>query len=232
MYAAFSDRMVTVPFEEVSKYLVIPKLINISVTSYLEQQKLTTMLGELFGNEYTKLLCSDIMRLNVLIQILKVLMEQGIQFVVVCGYMWYVKLIMQVLDQQKFKYHVVAGKINNKVKDREIVKKDLLDGKVSGVVTTTTYDVGVDVPSLQAMVFAYPFMSSIKTIQRAGRVARQAENKTRSLIIDMVDLPFEKTVNMAKLRAKLLKNEFGIELATTIPAYMVDEELTKYLKEN
>lgn len=230
LHAIFSDRVVSVNYKEVAKHLVVPELIHINVRTYLGSGVIEKQLEEMYGNDYTKMLCSDIFRLTTVVSIAKHLMQRGIQVLIVCGYMWYVEEMSQLLDKKEFKYEIVAGKINQKVKERNLVKQKLANKEIDGVITTTTFDVGVDVPSLQAILWAYPFTSSIKTIQRAGRVARQSEGKSRSMVIDLVDINLPKAVAMARKRAKVLKESFKINVAQVLDETEIDTKFVEYLE--
>ena len=136
-----------------------------------------------------------------------------------------------MIKKEEVKYEVIAGSTNLTVKDRQHVNKMLKNRELHGVLTTTTYDVGVDVPSIEAVVFAYPFSSSIKTIQRTGRAARQNPGKTRSFVIDINDSLLPRCKIMAEKRKNILVQEFELETAEPIEAYELEEKLNLILKE-
>ena len=55
------------------------------------------------------------------------------------------------------------------------------------IIATSIFDEGVDLPHLDMIVMAAGGKSSIKCLQRIGRVLRKSEGKDKALIIDFVD---------------------------------------------
>lgn len=53
--------------------------------------------------------------------------------------------------------------------------------------TAKTLGEGVDIPTLQNLIVASPFKSSVRAIQAAGRTLRVSEGKQRALILDLSD---------------------------------------------
>lgn len=229
MYAMFSDRIVDVEFESVEKFLTVPSLVQIDVSNYLAQQEIEEQQEYLMGADFVHLLCSDIFRLIVIARVTDVVHQSGKQFLIVCGYVWLVEAIDKLLRTRHIYSAIVAGTSNSTEKARERVKKALANRTLPGVIATTTFDVGIDVPTLEVIIFAYPFGSKTRVIQRTGRVARSSDDKDTSTVIDIVDSIFHRTKSLADKRAKILKEEFHMEVAEVIPQGSIEQLLPKML---
>lgn len=228
MYAMFSDRIVDVDFQKVKNYLTIPTLVQVEFDTYLMPQDINEKEKYLMGADFVRLLCSDMFRLLMIVKVAELVSQYNRQFLIVCGYMWLVNAVNEQLIALGIHADVVAGETNIKEKDREAVKARLANRESPGVISTTTFDVGVDVPTLEVVIFAYPFNSKTRVIQRVGRVARKAAEKTSSLVIDIVDVNFDRTKQSAANRARILADEFEMK-KVTIPQGKVGEELRKML---
>ena len=228
MYAMFSDRIVDIDFQEVKNYLTIPTLVQVEFNTYLMPKEIEQKQEYLMGADFVHLLCSDMFRLLMIVKLAELVASKDKQFLIVCGYQWLVDAVNDQLVARGIEAEVVAGQVNQKEKDREVVKARLAARETSGVISTTTFDVGVDVPTLEVVIFAYPFSSKTRIIQRVGRVARQAARKSAAWVIDIVDVNFERTVMSAKKRASVLKDEFEMK-SITIPQGKVGETLGKML---
>ena len=66
------------------------------------------------------------------------------------------------------------------------VKERFIQGKVK-VLITTLFDEGIDIPNIEVLVFASPFESMIKTLQRLGRGMRIDGKKKKVIVLDFID---------------------------------------------
>lgn len=80
---------------------------------------------------------------------------------------------------------LLSGKDSSK--QREKIKKELEDGKIKCVVASKIFDIGVDLPILSGLVIAGAGKSSVRALQRIGRVIRPFPGKKMSAIIEFYD---------------------------------------------
>lgn len=66
---------------------------------------------------------------------------------------------------------------------------------------------GLDIPSLDCVVFATPHKDKITVIQSCGRVGRKAPGKTEGYVIDYVDTAFSIFQNYGRQRRKMYKSK-------------------------
>jgi superfamily II DNA or RNA helicase len=66
---------------------------------------------------------------------------------------------------------------------------------------------GLDIPSLDCVVFATPHKDKITVVQSCGRVGRKAPGKTAGYVIDYVDTAFSIFQNYGRQRRKMYKSK-------------------------
>ena len=91
-----------------------------------------------------------------------------------------------------------------KKKRAEIMEQ--LQNKEKQIVISTygLFSTGIDLPHLDALFLCAPMKSEIKLRQAAGRLMRQAEGKTKAIIIDFVDNNVGLLYNQARTRNRVL----------------------------
>lgn len=80
---------------------------------------------------------------------------------------------------------LLSGK--DDVETRDEIKQLLESGKINCIIASKIYDIGVNIPSLSGLVLASGGKSSVRTLQRIGRVIRGYKNKTHAAIVDFID---------------------------------------------
>lgn len=77
------------------------------------------------------------------------------------------------------------------LKIREKAKEDIESGKIKTILASKIYDIGVDIPILSGLVLAGSGKSSVRALQRIGRVIRKYETefykKKRAAVVDFYD---------------------------------------------
>jgi len=102
---------------------------------------------------------------------------------------------------------LLSGKDSTKV--REKIKGDLEDGKIKCIAASKIFDIGVDLPILSGLVIASAGKSSVRALQRIGRVIRPFPGKKLSAVIDFADqAPY--LSDHADVRRKIYETEFKV----------------------
>jgi superfamily II DNA or RNA helicase len=102
---------------------------------------------------------------------------------------------------------LLSGKDNSKI--REKIKGELEDGKIKCLVASKIFDIGVDLPILSGLVIAGAGKSSVRALQRIGRVIRPYPGKTMSAVLDFADqAPY--LCNHAEIRRRIYESEFKV----------------------
>ena len=111
----------------------------------------------------------------------------------------------------KLKNLVPTGLLSGKdsAKQREKIKDELECGKIKCLVASKIFDIGVDLPILSGLVIAGAGKSSVRALQRIGRVIRPYTGKNMSAIIDFADqAPY--LIQHAEIRREIYESEFDV----------------------
>jgi superfamily II DNA or RNA helicase len=102
---------------------------------------------------------------------------------------------------------LLSGK--DSAKQREKIKDELESGKIKCLVASKIFDIGVDLPILSGLVIAGAGKSSVRALQRIGRVIRPYKGKKMSAIIDFADqAPY--LSQHAEIRREIYESEFDV----------------------
>lgn len=85
--------------------------------------------------------------------------------------------------------------------ERRRAPQDLESGKLRFIFTVDVYNEGVDIPSVNTVLFLRPTDSPVVFLQQLGRGLRKAEGKASLLVLDFVGAANKKFSYEAKLRA-------------------------------
>ena len=93
--------------------------------------------------------------------------------------------LCQALQNQGLKTLFVNGK--TKLADRGLSIASMREHSMDCLVATNIFDLGIDVPELEYIVMASPTRSSVRVLQRVGRVLRRSESKTTARVYVVED---------------------------------------------
>lgn len=79
----------------------------------------------------------------------------------------------------------IHGKLSKK-KRKEIID-NISNGNIKVVIASTIFDEGIDLPNLQTLILAGGGKSTIKVVQRTGRLLRLFPDKKKAKIYDFID---------------------------------------------
>ena len=86
---------------------------------------------------------------------------------------------------KKFPAMLLSGKDSQET--REQAKERLESGEIQGIVASTIFDIGVDLPALSGLIIAGGGKSSVRACQRIGRVIRKHPGKACAAVLDFYD---------------------------------------------
>ena len=105
-------------------------------------------------------------------------------------------LLSTRLDKEKNVYYISG---ETKVDKREQIR-GTIETETNSVLVASygTLSTGVNIKSLQYVIFASPYKSEIKVLQSIGRILRLKKGKNRAVLFDIVDdFRYKKSVNYA-----------------------------------
>lgn len=154
------------------KFLSIPK-------QKLERNYQLVYKNYIIENEY---------RNDLIIENTIKLVEKGYKPLVLFSKLKHGKILGEKFSN-KLNIALLSGKDTTEV--REQAKKDIETGKIQAIVASTIYDIGLDVPCLSGLVVCGAGKSSVRAIQRIGRVIRAYNKygikKANAAVLDFFD---------------------------------------------
>jgi len=134
------------------------------------------------------------------------LVEQGFQTLVLFNSLKHGDILHEEISAH-MPCALLSGKDNNTA--RQKVKDDLESGKTNCVIASRIFDIGVDLPSLSGLIVAGAGKSSVRALQRVGRVIRRHPGKERAAVIDFADQT-KFLLNHSEARRKIYAEEFDV----------------------
>jgi len=168
---------------------------------------------------YKEYITENIIRNNLIINNTKELLTKNYQVLVLFKHLQHGKNLCELFDKQNITYEYLSG--SDPLEKRMKVKENLLSKKSNLVLASSIFDIGVDISSLSALILTGGGKSSIRALQRIGRVIRKFPGKKFAAIVDFYDdVKFLKT--HSKKRYKIYSTETGFKI-------IVPKELRKEL---
>lgn len=166
-------------------------------------------LEKQYQSIYKKYIVENDARNGLVLEAAKTTVGKGYQTLVLFNSIKHGKILYELFNQH-MNCAILDG--SNSKEEREQVKKDLLAHKIDCVLASKIFDIGVDIPSLSGLVIACGGKSTVKALQRVGRVIRKYPGKKFAVIIDFIDqAPF--LDNHSKIRYKIYKSEEGFDVS-------------------
>jgi superfamily II DNA or RNA helicase len=165
-------------------------------------------LEKSYPSIYKKYVVENDVRNGLVLDAAKTMVDKGYQTLVLFNSLKHGKILYDTFKQH-MKCAILDGK--NDKDEREKVKKDLLDHKIDCILASRIFDIGVDIPSLSGLVIACGGKSTVKALQRVGRVIRKYESKKNAVVVDFIDqAPF--LLEHSKTRYKIYSSEDGFDV--------------------
>lgn len=114
------------------------------------------------------------------------------------------KRLHEMMLDQGIKCEMLYG--NDSLARRTEVKEQLEAGEIDVLLASTIFDLGVDIPMLNSLVLCGGGKSSIRALQRIGRVIRMFPGKKFAAIVDFYD-----QVKFLKKHSKIRKDIYSSE---------------------
>ncbi len=162
-----------------------------------------------YQSVYKKYVVENEARNGLILEAAKTLVGKGYQTLVLFNSLKHGKILYELFEQH-MSCAILDG--SNDKDEREKVKKDLMNHKIDCVLASRIFDIGVDIPSLSGLVIACAGKSTVKALQRVGRVIRKYPGKKFAVVIDFADqAPFLDT--HARTRYRIYTSEEGFDVS-------------------
>ena len=124
-------------------------------------------------------------RHSIIIREIKLLLDKNYKVLVLFKQIKHGKILYDMLKELNIKCEMLHG--NDSLDRRNEVKKMIANNEIDLILASTVFDIGVDIPVLNALVLCGGGKSSIKTLQRIGRVIRSHPSKKFVAVVDTFD---------------------------------------------
>ena len=161
---------------------------------------------------YKKYVVENDVRNGLVLDAAKTLVAKGYQTLVLFSSIKHGDILYETF-QQHMRCAILNG--SNSKEERERVKKDLEAHKIDCVLASKIFDIGVDIPSLSGLVIACGGKSTVKALQRVGRVIRRYPGKKFAVVIDFADQATYLD-NHSRIRYKIYTSEEGFDVTWPI----------------
>lgn len=183
-------------------YLVPPTIRFLAVEPWSKSRRAR------YPTVYNQYIVDNQIRNAMVVKAAQKLVEQGFQTLVLFHSLKHGEILFDEVAK-KLPCALLSGKDSSDV--RQKVKDELERGKINCVIASKIFDIGVDLPSLSGLVVAGGGKSSVRALQRIGRVIRKHPSKTRAAVIEFADqAPY--LLDHAKTRRRIYEiEEFNVQ---------------------
>lgn len=158
-------------------YLVPPKIVMFEVPPLAEE------LPKHYPSVYSKYITTNNVRNKMIEDSARALIKKGRKVLILVRYISHGKtLASQLSDIPLF---FVNGEVDGET--RKEVKKSFEQGDLKCLIASSVYDIGVDIPSLDALILGGGGKSTVRALQRIGRVIRIFDGKEDAIVVDFID---------------------------------------------
>ena len=158
-------------------YLVKPKITMLEVPAWSEP------LPKNYPSVYSTYITNNKVRNGMIVDAVRKLIAMGRRPLILVRYLSHGKLIVDQLDDVKL--YFVSGEVDGAT--RESVKQAFQEGELECLIASSVFDIGVDIPCLDGLILAGGGKSTVRALQRVGRVIRKSENKEDAVVVDFLD---------------------------------------------
>ncbi len=136
-----------------------------------------------YGSIYSQYITKNDIRNDMIVDAARNLIKMGRRILILVRY------ISHGNDLAKRLYDIPLYFVNGEVDSdtREEVKDAFERGHYKCLIASSVFDIGIDIPSLDGLILAGGGKSSVRALQRIGRVIRKAENKKDAIVVELID---------------------------------------------
>jgi superfamily II DNA or RNA helicase len=149
----------------------------------LEVPPLEEKLPKHYASVYSKYITENDIRNGMIEDSARILIKKGKKLLILVRYLNHGRELAERLKDIPLFF--VNGEVDSET--RESVKKDFESGNLKCLIASSVFDIGVDLPCLDALILAGGGKSTVRALQRIGRVIRLFPNKKHAIVVDFID---------------------------------------------
>jgi superfamily II DNA or RNA helicase len=165
--------------------------------------------GSTYPQIYKEYIVESPVRNKLIIENTKKLVEKGYKTLVLFKNIRHGEILLQLMQESGVNCAMLNGK--DSLARRTQVKAMLDSGEIDVLLASTILDIGFDAPMISALVLCGSGKSSIRALQRIGRVIRSFPGKKRAIVIDFYDQA-RYVKHHSRARYNIYKSEKGFNV--------------------
>jgi superfamily II DNA or RNA helicase len=165
--------------------------------------------GDNYQTIYKNYIVENEERNNLILSNTKELLSKGYQVLVLFKQLNHGKLLSELFEETGIEHEYLSGSFS--LEKRLEVKERLLNKQSNLVLTSSIFDVGIDIPTLSGLVLAGGGCSPIKSLQRIGRILRKYPGKSFAAVVDFYD-DVKYLRSHSKIRREIYERENGFRI--------------------
>jgi len=158
-------------------FLVPPKIV------LYETPPLEGASSKNYAATYGSYIVKNSIRNGMIVDATRMLINKGRKVLILVRYLNHGHELALMLSD--IPLYFVNGAVDGET--REEVKRSFESGDLKCLIASSVFDIGVDIPKLDALVLAGGGKSTVRTLQRIGRVIRISEGKIDAFVVDFID---------------------------------------------
>lgn len=165
--------------------------------------------GSTYQEIYKQYVVESPVRNNLIVENTKKLVEKGYKTLVLFKNIRHGEILFELMQEAGVRCEMLSGK--DTLKRRTAVKEMLDNGEIDVLLASTILDIGFDAPAISGLVLCGSGKSSVRALQRIGRVIRCFPGKKRAAVIDFYDQA-RYLKEHSKTRYRIYKSEAGFNV--------------------
>ena len=145
--------------------------------------EITKKTGNNYHSVYHDYITNNEIRNSMIVDSARSLINKGRKVLILVRYISHGNALSKLLSD--IPLYFVNGEVDGEM--REVVKKEFENGRFKCLIASSVYDIGVDIPCLDALILGGGGKSTVRALQRIGRVIRGFPNKSDAIVVDFFD---------------------------------------------
>lgn len=173
------------------------KIVEVNATELIEKGiiaqpiikfvSVPTMTGgdQPYQTIYKNYITENHVRNSIIVDQTKELLEKNYRPLVLFKHLRHGDMLLEMMRDSGIKCEMLNG--SDSLDRRTEIKDKIINGEIQTILASTIFDIGIDLPILNALVLCGSGKSSIRALQRIGRVIRAYPNKKYAAVVDFYD---------------------------------------------
>lgn len=164
--------------ELIGKNILAPPIIR-----FLTVPKKT--VSSVYTAAYKEYIVENDERNDLIVNSVKMLINKNYTVLALFKQIKHGKILFDRFTNENIKFDMLSG--HDSLEQRNKIKQKIVNKEINLVLSSTIFDIGLDLPELNALVLCGGGKSSIRALQRIGRVIRSYPGKKQAAVIDFYD---------------------------------------------